>query len=232
MPMTFRLTLALIAILAARAVHAQADAWNPPPETASPSTGIAPAEEGKSSAKRKQKEQVLLLVDQTRALARWMPNESSFLSVLDRAQERLVAAKEIELAPMVEFEPYLSNLTATLARMEARVGALQVPVELCDPSRKGDRFLLFLDALDADGQGKVQGRICEQLAFEVEPDGGLSQVCVATSLGLLVARSMRDLVVVCEPSLAEGTPDASGRRFEQLSVELAGVQASVQESVR
>ena len=232
MPKTFRTILALTAILAAQAVHAQADELNPPPGTAPQSMGVASSEEGKASANAKQKDRVLLLLDHTRALARWMPNEASFLAVLDRVQERLVAAKEIELAPMQEFNPYLSGLTATLARMEARVSALLTPVEICDPSRKSDRFLLVLDALDADGQGKVQGKICEKLASEDETDGSLSQVCIATSLGLLVARSMNDLIVVCEPSLANASSDAGGRRFERLSVELAGVQASVENSVR
>ncbi len=232
MPMTFRTILALTAILAAQAVHAQADALNPPPGAAPQSTGTASSEEGKASANPKQKERILLLLDHTRAFSRWMPNETSFLAVLDRVQERLVAAKEIELAPMLAFDPYLSGLTATLARMEARVGAVQTPVELCDPSRKSDRFLLFLDALDADGQGKVQGKICEKLASEDATDGSLSQVCFATSLGLLAARSMHDLVVVCEPSLADASSDTGGQRFERLSVELAGVQAGVQESVR
>ena len=232
MPMTIRTILALTAVLAAQAVHVQADALNPPPGAAPQSTGIASSNEGKASANAKQKERILLLLEHTRALARWMPNETSFLSVLDRVQEQLVAAKEIELAPMLEFDPYLSGLTATLARMEARVSALQTPVEICDPSRRKDIFLLFLDALDANGQGKVQGKICEKFASEDDTEGGLSQVCVAASLGLLVARSMHDLVVVCEPSLADTSSDAGGRHFERLSVELAGVQASVQESVR
>ena len=74
--------------------------------------------------------------------------------------------------------------------------------------------------------------ICEKIASEGETEGSLSQVCVATSLGLLAARSMHDLIVVCEPSLAGASPDAGGERFERLSVELAGVQASVKESVR
>ena len=232
MPMTFRTALALTAILAAQAVHAQADALNPPPAAAPQPTGIASGEEGKANANSKQKERVLLLLDHTRALSRWTSNEASFLAVLDRVQERLVAAKEIDLAPISEFDPYLSGLTATLARMEARVGALQTTVELCDPSRKSDRFLLFLDALDADGQGKVQGKICEKLASADATDGSLSQVCSATSLGLLAARSMHDYIVVCEPSLANASSDTGGQRFEQLSVELAGVQAGVQESVR
>lgn len=232
MPMTIRTILALTAILAAQAVHAQADELNPPPGAAPQSTGVASSEVGKASANPKQKDRILLLLDHTRALARWMPNETSFLGVLDRVQDRLVAAKEIELAPLLDFDPYLSDLTTTLARMEARVSALQTPVEICDPSRRRDLFLLFLDALDADGHGKVQGKICEKIASEGETEGSLSQVCVATSLGLLAARSMHDLIVVCEPSLAGASPDAGGERFERLSVELAGVQASVKESVR
>jgi hypothetical protein len=230
--MTLRSILALTAVLSARAVHAQADEVKPPPGDAPPWIGIVSIEEGKTDAKEKQKAQLLLLLDHTRALARWMPNEMSFLTVLDRVQERLAATKEIELAPLLEFDPYLSNLTETLARMEARANTLQTPVEICDPSRRRELFLLFLDALDVDGQGQVQAKICEKIASEAETEGGLSQACVATSLGLLAARSMHDLIVVCEPSLAHAGPDAGGTRFERLSVELAGVQAGVQESVR
>jgi hypothetical protein len=228
--MTFRSILALTAVLSARAAHAQADAVKPQPGEAAPWIGIV--EEVKTDTKEKQKAQILLLLGHTRALARWMPNETSFLTVLDRVQERIVATKEIELAPLLEFDPYLSNLTATLARMDARVGTLQIPIEICDPSRRRELFLLFLDALDVDGQGQVQARICEKIASEEETEGGLSQACVAASLGLLAARSMHDFIVVCEPSLARGSPDAGGARFERLSVELAGVQAGVQESVR
>ena len=228
--MRFRLILALAATLLARAVHAQADALNPPPGEAPRPIGIASSEAGKT--KEKQKDQILKLLDHTRALSRWTPNETSFLAVLDRVQDRLVAAKEIELAPLLEFEPYLSGLTATLARMEARVSAVQTPVEICDPSRSKDLFLLFLDALDADGQGRVQARICEKIASEGETEESLSQACIATSLGLLAAQSIHDLIVVCEPSLAHGSPDAGGGGFERLSAELAAVQAGVQESVR
>ena len=227
---SFRSILALIAILAARAIHAQADEMNPQPGETPRSIGNASSEEGKASAKEKQK--LLLLVDHTRALARWMPNETSFLAVLDRVQERLVAAKEIELAPLLPFDPYLAGLTATLARMEARVSGLQSAVEICDPPYRKDLFLLFLDTLEVDGQGKVQARICESISSEAETEGGLSQACIATSLGLLVARSMHDLIVVCEPSLARASSDTSGARFERLSLELADVQAGVQESVR
>jgi hypothetical protein len=214
--------LGLTALLAARAVHAQGDVVGPP------AVKIAPNEPGK--AEEKQKVQILLLLGHTRALSRWMPNESSFLSVADKVQERLVAAKEIELAPLAEFGPYLASLTETLARMEARSSALQANVEICDPSRRDDLFLLFLDTLDVDGQGQVQARICEKIASDQGTEGPVSQACVATSLGLLVARSIHDFVVSCEPSLA--STDTGGARFERLSLELAGVQAGVQESVR
>jgi hypothetical protein len=225
--MTFRSILALTAILSARAVHAQADEVKPPP-----ASGNVSIEAGQTGAKEKQKAQLLVLLDHTRALARWTPNETSFLTVLDRVQERLVATKESELAPLLEFDPYLSNLTETLARMEGRVGTLQTPVEICDPSRKRELFLLFLDVLDVDGQGQVQAKICEKIASEEEAEGSPSQACIATSLGLLAARSMQDLIVVCDPSLAHSSPDPSGARFERLRVELAGVQAGVQQSVR
>jgi hypothetical protein len=229
---TFRSILALSAILAARAIHAQSDELSPPLGEIPRPIGIASSEEGKANGEEKQKVQILLLLGHTRALARWMPNETSFLTVLDRVQERLVAAKEIELAPLLEFDPYLSSLTATLARMEARVTAVQAAAEICDPSRRRDLFLLFLDTLDVDGQGQVQARICEKIASEEEAEGSLSQACIATSLGLLVARSMHDFIVVCEPSLARASSDTGGARFERLSLELASVQSGVQESVR
>ncbi len=227
---SFRSILALTAILAARTIQAQFGEVSPPPAEIPRPIGTASSEEGKTTAKEKDK--ILLLVDHTRALSKWMPNESSFLTVVDRVRERLVAAKEIDLAPLVEFDPYLSNLTATLARMEARVSGLQAPVDICDPSRKKELFLLFLDAVEADGQGKVQARICETISSDAEPEGSVSQACIATSLGLLVAQSMHDLIVVCEPSLARASADAGGARFERLSIELAGLQAGVQESVR
>ena len=227
---TFRPILALIAILAARAIHAQAGELSPPPGDTPRPIATPSSEEGKASPKEKQK--ILLLLDHTRALARWTPNETSFLAVLDRVQERLNAAKEIDLAPLLPFDPYLSSLTATLARMEDRVSGLSATVDICDPSRRKDLFLLFLDVLEVDGQGKVQARICESISSEAEAEGSLSQACIATSLGLLVAQSMHDTIVVCEPSLTRESADTGGARFERLSIELAGVQAGVQESVR
>ena len=226
---TFRSILTFTAILAARAIHAQAGPLSPPPGEIPRPSGVAPAEAGKTG-EEKQKVQILLLLGHTRALSRWMPNEASFLAVADGVQERLVAAKEVDLAPLREFEPYISSLSATLARMEARVSALQAPVEICDPSRRADLFLLFLDTLDVDGQGQVQARICEKIATEEGTEGSVSQACVAASLSLLVARSMHDTIVACEPSLASA--DNGGARFERLSLELAGVQAGIQESVR
>jgi hypothetical protein len=227
---TFGSILALTAVLSARAVHAQADEVKPPPGEAPRWIGVVSVEEGKTNADEKQKAQILILLGHTRALARWMPSETSFLAAVDRVQDQLVAAKAIELAPLRDFDPYLSGLSATLARMEDRVSALQAPIEICDPSRKRDLFLLFLDTLDVDGQGQVLGRICEKIASEAGSEGIVSQACIATSLGLLVARSTHDFIVSCEPSLASA--DTGGARFERLSLELAGVQASVQESVR
>ena len=217
------LVLVLTAMLAAQAA---------PPEETPGSIVATPSEVGKASSREKQKAQLLLLVDHTRALARWMPNETSFVAVLDQVQDRLVAAKEIELAPLIEFEPYLADLTETLDRIETRVSTVQATADLCDPSRRSDRFLLFLDTLAVDGQGQVQARVCEKIAFEADPEGGLAQACIATSLGLLVGQSIHDLLVVCEPSLARASADTGGARLERLSLELAGVQSSVQDSVR
>jgi hypothetical protein len=143
----------------------------------------------------------------------------------------VVGAKESELAPMGEFMPYLSQLTATLSRMEARVSSLQSAAELCDPSHRRELFLLFLDALDVDGQLPVHARICEEFASEREKEGDLSRVCIGTGLAFSAVRSMHDLIVVCEPSLARAA-DTSAGQFDRLSAELARVQAGVQNSVR
>ena len=229
---TFRSILALTTVLSAGALQAQTEEAKPPSGDAPQWTNLAPSDAGKKADAKKQKAQLLALLDHSRALARWMPNEGSFLTVLDRVQERLVATKENDLAPLQAFDPYLSNLTETLARMEGRVSTLQAPAEICDPSRRRELFLLYLDVLEVDGQGQVQAKICEKIASEEEADGSLSQACMATSLGLLAARSMQDLIVVCDPSLTRANPDAGAARFEKLSVELAGVQAGVQASVR
>jgi hypothetical protein len=243
-----RSTIAL-SLFAATAVHAQPGEMNPPAGQARPlagspgSPGSAPSGDKKGSPKDKQKAQVLRLLDQARALSRWMPNETSYLTVLDRVVDAVFEAKEADLAPLVDFEPYLSHLTETLARMDARVSSLQTNVEICDPSRATDRFLLFLDTLDAGGQGQVHAKMCERIASAPSgssaptgpsgpsAEGSLSQVCVATDLGLLAARSMQDLIVLCDPSLARADSDGA-RQFDKLSAELAGVQAGVQESVR
>lgn len=223
------LTVLLTVLFAARAVHAQADELKSP-ASQTQRRGLAQSDERKGSETEKQKDLILRLLDRTRALARWTPNETSFLTLLDQVQERVVGAKEIELAPLEEFAPYLSHLTEILARMEARVGSLQTPVEICDLSRRKELFLLLLDALDVEGQVPVQARICEKLAPGEETDGGVSQACVATNFAFLAARSIQDLIVVCEPSLARS--DAGAGHIERLSVELAGVQARVQEGVR
>jgi hypothetical protein len=212
--------LALTALFAARAIHAQVDDLNPAPSSA---PGIE---------SEKQKDRILRLLEVTKALARWTPSEASFLTVLDDVHERVAGTKEIELAPMGEFMPYLSHLTVALSRMEARVSSLQSAAELCDPSHRRELLLLFLDALDVDGQRPVQAKICEVLASAQEAEGGLSRVCIGTSLALFAARSMHDLIVVCDPSLARTPADTSAGQIDRLSAELAGVQAGVQDSVR
>jgi len=215
-----RSVLALTVLFAAGAIHAQTDDLTSAP-------GNAPGIESE-----KQRDRILRLLEITRALARWTPSEASFLTVLDGVQDRVVGAKESELAPMGEFMPYLSHLTAALSRMEARVSSLQSAAELCDPSRRRELFLLFLDALDVDGQLPVQARICERFASEQEADGGLSRVCIGTSLAFFAARSIHDLTVVCEPSLARATSGTSAGQIDRLSAELANVQAGVEGSVR
>jgi hypothetical protein len=213
-------TLALTVLFAARAIYADAD-------DVKPAAGDAPPQSVESE---KPKDQILRLFDVTRALARWTPNEASFLSVLDGVQDRVVGAKASDLAPMGEFTPYLSHLTVALSRMEARLSPLHSAAEVCDPSRKRELFLLFLDALDAEGQLPVQGRVCEKFASEQEPDGDLSRVCVGSSLAFFAARSVKDLTVLCEPSLARGINTSAGQ-IDRLSAELASVKASVEGSV-
>jgi hypothetical protein len=214
-----RLVLALTVLFATRAIHAQADGLNPAPQ-------------GQAIESEKQKDRILRLLEVTRALARWTPSEASFLTVLDGVQDRVVGAKESDLAPMGEFMSYLSHLTAALSRMEASVSSLQSAAELCDPSRRRELFLLYLDALDVDGQLPVQARICEKLASEQDTEGGLSRVCIGTSLAFFAARSIRDLTVICEPSLARTPSDTSAGQIDRLSAELANVQAGVEKSVR
>lgn len=215
---TIRSILVLTALFAARAIHAQADALNPVP--------------GKAVESEKQKTRILRFLEVTGDLARWTPNESSFLTVLGGVQDRLVGAKESELAPMGEFMPYLSELTESLARMGARAGSLPSAAELCDPSRRRELFLLFLDTLDVGGQLPVQARICERIAAEHETEGAPSQVCIGASLAFFAAQSMHDRIVVCEPSLARAPSEVGAGQLERLSAELASVQAGVQDSVR
>jgi hypothetical protein len=221
---TIRSILALTALFAARAIHAQADELNPVPGKAT--------QEGQGNESEKQKDRILHFLEVTGELARWTPNETSFLTVLGGVQQRVLGAKESELAPMGEFMPYLSELTASLARMEERVGPLQSAAELCDPSRRRELFLLFLDALDVAGQLPVQARICEKIASESETEGAPSQVCIGASLAFFAAQSMHDRIIVCDPSLARAPADVSAGQIDRLSAELASVQAGVQNSVR
>jgi hypothetical protein len=214
--------LALTALFAARAIHAQTDDLKPAPGIPPRQSGVTSSEAGQVVANEKQRGPILSFLDATRALARWTPSETSFLSVLDGVQERVVAAKESELAPMGEFMPYLSHLTVALARMEARVSSLQSAAELCDPSHRRE----------LDGQRDVQARICEKFASEQEPEGGLSRVCIGTGLAFFAAQSMHDLIVVCDPSLARAPADTSAAQIDRLSAELANVQTGVQNSVR
>jgi len=223
--------LASTVLFAARAIHAQADDLNPAPGNAPRQSGVTPRELAQGIESEKPKDRILRFLEVTRALARWTPNEASFLTVLDGVQDRVAGAKESELAPMGEFMPYLSHLTVALSRMEARVSALQSAAELCDPSRRRELFLLFLDVLDVDGQRPVQGRICEMFASEQETEGGLSRVCIGTGLALFAAQSMHDLIVVCEPSLARAPTDTNAGQIDRLSAELASVQAGVENSV-
>src|SRR5262249_52383950 len=160
--------LALTVLLAARAIHARADDLNPAPGNAPTQSGVTPRVEGQGIESEKPKDRILRLLDVTRALARWTPNEASFLSELDGVQERVTGAKGSELDSVGDVMSYLSHLAAALSRMEARVGSLQSAAELCAPARRRELFLLFLDALDVDGQLPVQGRICEKFASEQE----------------------------------------------------------------
>ena len=222
--------LALTVLFAAGTIHAQADDLNAAPGNSPPQVGVSPRVEAQVKESEKPKDRILQLLEVTKALARWTPNEASFLSVLDGVREQVAGAKGSELAPMGEFLPYLSHLTAALSRMEARVSPLQSAVELCDPARKRELLLLFLDTLDVDGQLPIQARICETFASEHGSEGDLPRVCVGSSLAFFAARSIHDLTVACEPSLARAS-DSSAGQIDRLSAELASVKAGVQESV-
>lgn len=219
--------LALTTLLPAGAIHAQTNDAGAPPDAMAQLIGAVAQEKGKE----KEKEKLLRLLDHTESLARWMPNEQSFLAVLAGVQEQVAAAEAAELEPLREFEPHLSHLELTLSRMQARMSSVQTAPEICDPARREDLFLLFLDALDADGQREVNARICEKLASTEATTESLSQVCIALNLAFLAARSMHDLVVVCDPSLERANADGTAGGFDQLRADLAGVQAGVQESV-
>jgi hypothetical protein len=223
-----RSILALTVLFAARAIHAQADDATPAP------ANVPPLESGKRIESEKPKDRVLRLLEITRALARWTPSEASFLSVLDGVQDRVAGAKQSELAPVEEYMPYLDHLTAAMSRIEARVSPLQSAAEICDPARRRETYLLFLDTIDVDGQLPVHARICEKIAAEhdQEKDSDLSRVCVGTSLAFFAARSIHDVTVVCDPSLAREPSGMSSGQIDRLSTELANVKSGVQDSVR
>jgi hypothetical protein len=219
-------TFALATLLAVGRIQAQINAVS-----ATPDAALQPPDETtKAKDKEKEKDRFLRTLDHAQALARWMPNEPSFLAVLGRVQEQLGAAEESDLTALSEYGPHFSHLEATLARMQARMDPVQTAVEMCDPARKEELFQLYLDALDADGQREVNARICEKLASE-DSSESLAQVCIGTNLVFLAARSMHDLVAVCDPSLARDA-GGSAANLDQLRADLAGVQAGVQESVR
>jgi hypothetical protein len=194
-------------------------------------TAPLPAQTAGATAKPKEKEKILQLLDDAEALGRWMPNEPSFMAVLGKVHDQLAAADESEFTPLREFDPHFSHLEATLARMRDRMDSVQAATELCDPARRSDLFLLFLDTLDAEGHRKVNARICEKLASLDESSESLAQVCVGSNLAFLAARSMHDLVLVCDPTI-DRTSNASAEGLDQLRSELAGMSAGVQESVR
>jgi len=214
-----RSILALTTLLASVAVHAQTGVNVPPVATAQP---IGAAE----------KEKLLRLVDNVQSFAPWVPTEPSFAAVLTRVREQVAVTEELLLSPLREFEPHFSHLGETLARMRARMEPVHAASELCDPARSGELFLLLLDTLDAEGQRGVTTKICKKLAsLEAAPET-LSQVCLASNLALLAARSIHDLVIQCDPTLDPASVDGSAERFDQLRSDVAGMKAGVQESVR
>jgi len=210
-------------LLAASAATAQTGDAAQPLRVASPE---------KEAKKEKEKAKVLGLLDQAEALGRWTPNERSFLSVLDAVRGRVAGARESEFEGLRPYDPHLTHLESSLARIAGRMGALQTAVELCDPARKEDLFLLFLDVLDVEGQTDLNSRICEKVAAREEATDGLADTCTATNLAFLAAKSVSDLVVTCDPSLAHKGSDVSAGRFDKLSAEIAGAQTGMQESVR
>ena len=217
---------ALTTLVAALNVHAQTGELEPAPWTPVQPRGSAAGEI------EKEKKTLLRLLDHAHSLAKWMPNESPFVFALNRAQGQVVAAKASELAPLSKFEPYLSEMKTTLSRIEARVSSMRTAAEICDPARRADLFLLFLDTLDMDGQREVNARICERIASEEGGNESLTQVCIASALWFGAAKGIQDLVVACDPSLARPSTDATIARFDELSSELADARASVQASVR
>jgi hypothetical protein len=73
----------------------------------------------------------------------------------------------------------------------------------------------------------VTTKICEKLASAEDATESLTQACVASDLAHLAARSMHDLVVMCDPAIGKASADDSSERYEQLRSDVAGVQESV-----
>ena len=69
------------------------------------------------------------------------------------------------------------------------------------------------------------------MSYAEDPRVVLTLDAGGTKFAFSAVRSMHDLIVVCEPSLARAA-DTSAGQFDRLSAELARVQAGVQNSVR
>jgi len=224
-PMLYSI-FALTTLVAALNVYGQTGEVEPAPGTAIPPRGPVAGEINN------EKKTLLRLLDHAQSLAKWMPNESPFLTSLNKVQGQVGAAATNEFAPLSKFEPHLSHMEATLSRIEARASSMGTAADICDPARKTDLFLLFLDTLDMGGQRELNARICERIASEEKGNESLAQVCIASTLWFGAAKSMQDLVVACDPSLRRPSSDATAARFDQLSSELADTRARVQASVR
>jgi hypothetical protein len=124
---------------------------------------------------------------------------------------------------------HYTALEDAFSRIRGRMSRVQSGPELCDPARSEDLFLLFLDTVNAEGQREGDGKICEKLAaLEGSPETPPA-LCLGTHMAFLAAKTMRDLVALCDPAMA-AKPETAG--LDLLRSDIAGVNVQMQESVR
>ena len=183
----------------------------------------------RAEATKKEKDRFLAFLDDVETLARWMTNEPGFVSVLDDVRQHVASAKASDLMPLDAYDDHYATLEVTFSRIRARMDRVQNGPELCDPARSDELFLLFVDALSAEGQREGDAKICDRIAAAEGDPSQPPSLCLGTHLAFLAAKAMHDLVALCDPTMA-AKPE--GANLDQLRSDIAGVNATVQESVR